>query len=527
MASGICFSTVALCTVLTVLAASANAASSTYDESKYCSCSEDSINRRGFPDGFVEGAYDENGKGSSMWDHFTHTYPDKILDGSNGDVAVDSYHQYKEDVKLLKNMGADAYRFSISWPRILPGGTISKGVNQDGINYYNNLINELLANGIQPWVTILHLDTSQALQDAYGGFLSPQIVKDFQDFADLLFSQFGDRVKHWATINEPWGLSYLGYTIGVFAPGRCSSWLDGSCTGGDSATEPYEITHNQLLSHAAVVKLYRDKYQELQKGEIGIVVNAFWFLPYDDTAESVKARDRGLAFMLGWIMDPVVYGRYPDIMRERVGNRLPRFSEDEAEMVKGSFDFIGLNYYSGKYAVSTDNVYHSPNEVSYLTDSGYNAVGDKDGIPIGERGSNYTWFNAYPKGLRRLLQYIKLQYTDPLIYITENGTDEDRNDNVTISEALKDYTRKKFFFDHLCCLREAIELDGVNVKGFFTWSLTDNYEWASGYLVRYGLNYVDFTDKYLQRYPKLSAQWLGTIFGRGDEKHRVREVSDH
>ncbi|KAL1560519.1 beta-glucosidase [Salvia divinorum] len=290
--------------------------------------------------------------------------------------------------------------------------------------------------------------------------------------------------------------------------------------GGDSATE---ITHNQLLSHAAVVKLYRDKYQELQKGEIGIMVNTFWFLPYDDTAKSVKARDRGLGFMLGWIMDPVLYGRYPETMRERVGNRLPRSSEGEAEMVKGSFDFIELNCYSGKYAIS----YHSPNEVSYVTDSGYNAVGDKDGIPIGEQGSNYTWYNVYPKGLRLLLQYIKLQYNDPLIYITENRIDVDRDDSVPMSEALKDYTRKKFFFDHLCCLREAIELDGVNVKGFFTWSLTDNYEWASGYLVRYGLNYVDFTDKYLWRYPKLSAQWLGSIFGRGDGTPRVREVSDH
>ncbi|KAL6546299.1 hypothetical protein OROMI_022020 [Orobanche minor] len=435
----------------------------------------------------VEGAYNENGKGLTMWDNFTHTYPDvigttreisyvnqysivdKIQDHSNGDVTVDSYHLYKEDVKLLKNMGVDAYKFSISWARILPGGAVSKGVNQYGIEYYNNLIDELLANGIQPWVTMFHLDTPQALEDSYGGFLSSRIVPIFKDFADLLFAEFGDRVKYWITINEPWCLSYRGYTVGVFAPARCSDRIQSSCIGGDSGIEPYIVMHNQLLAHAAIVKLYRNKYQDVQKGNIGITVNSFWFVPYDGTYESVRARNRAFDFMLGWVMDPITFGRYPKSMRRRTGHRLPEFTKEETNMLKGSFDFLGLNYYSAKYAINIARA-HS-DQVSYITDSGYTSTGIKDGLPIGEQGSNGSRYYSYPKGLRGML---RIRF------------DENKNDSLPISEAIKDYKRKEYLVDHLCCLREAIEQDGADVRGYFAWSLTDNFEWASGYLVLFG-----------------------------------------
>ncbi|KAL8033812.1 hypothetical protein ABFX02_13G180500 [Erythranthe guttata] len=532
-------------TVLTAVAlVSANSRSpqlhNNNDQHKYCTCNEAFINRRGFPDGFIfgsgsaayqiEGGYNESGKGTSMWDHFTHTYPDKIQDGSTGDVAVDSYHLYKEDVQLLKNMGFDAYKFSISWSRILPGGTVSKGVNQGGIDYYNDLINELLANGIQPWVTIMHFDTPQALEDAYGGFLSRRIVDDFRDFADLLFDQFGDRVKHWMTINEPWCFSYLGYTLGVFAPGRCSNSVSSTCTGGDSAVEPYIATHNQLLSHAAAVNLYKTKYQEVQKGKIGITINSFWFLSYNGTRENMDARDRAFDFMLGWVMDPITFGKYPDSMRKRVGNRLPEFTKEEEQMLKGSINFLGLNYYSGQYAI---NILRDPNTdddddaVSYVTDSGVVFSGLKDGVPIGEQSSNGSRYYSYPMGIRAILNHIKLKYNDPVIYITENGLDENRNDSLPMSEAIQDHRRKKYLLDHLCCLREAIK-DGVNVKGYFAWSLTDNYEWASGFLIRFGIHYVDFKDKNLTRYPKLSAQWLKANFDKTttDQNLQTRRIYD-
>ncbi|KAL2252087.1 UNVERIFIED_CONTAM: Beta-glucosidase 12 [Sesamum indicum] len=451
-----------------------------------------------------EGAFNVNAKGQSMWDNFTHMYPDKILDHSNGDTAVDSYHRYKEDVKIARYLGLDAYRFSISWPRILPGGTIKEGVNREGIDYYNNLINELLANGIEPFVTILHFDVPQALQDAYGGFLNAQIVDDFLDFSDLLFHQFGDRVKYWVTINEPWTFTVYGYAYGLFAPGRCSNWQGLNCTGGDSAIEPYLVAHNQLLAHSAVVNLYRNKYQAIQKGKIGISFASYWFEPHDETIENKKAKDRALDFMLGWFMEPLTRGTYPESMRVRVRGRLPKFTREEINMMEGSFDFIGFNYYGAMYAFNKPN----SSSFSYTTDSEIDITGRRNGKPIGEQARNSSRIYIYPQGLRKILRHIEEKYNDPLIYITENGLDEATNDTSGISYAIKDDMRKDYIHDHICCLHEAMEKDGANVKGYFVWSLMDNFEWASGFSVRFGLNYVDFKDKTLRRYPKQSALWF-------------------
>ncbi|GMN57296.1 hypothetical protein TIFTF001_026410 [Ficus carica] len=210
------------------------------------------LNRSSFPVDFIfgtasssyqyEGAVKEGGRGPSIWDTFTHNYPEKITDGSNGDVATDEYHRYKEDVGLMKDMNVDAYRFSISWSRLLPNGKLSGGVNKEGIKYYNNLIDALLANGLKPFVTLFHWDLPQTLEDEYGGFLSPHIVNHFKDYAELCYKEFGDRVKHWITLNEPYSYSNGGYAIGTLAPGRCSEWQNLNCTGGDSGTEPYLIS---------------------------------------------------------------------------------------------------------------------------------------------------------------------------------------------------------------------------------------------------------------------------------------------
>ncbi|KAK4386436.1 Beta-glucosidase 12 [Sesamum angolense] len=449
------------------MALSVSSSVNSSSESK-CECHHTSINPGNFPGGFIfgaassayqcEGAFNVNAKGLSMWDNFTHMYP---------------------------------------------GGTIKEGVNQEGIDYYNNLINELLANGIEPFVTILHLDVPQALQDAYGGFLSAQIVDDFLDFSDLLFHQFGDRVKYWVTINEPWTFSVYGYAFGLFAPGRCSNWQGLNCTGGDSAIEPYLVAHNQLLAHSAVVNLYRNKYQAMQKGKIGISFASYWFEPYDETIENKKAKDRALDFMLGWFMEPLTRGTYPESMRVRVRDRLPKFTEEEINMMEGSFDFIGFNYYGAMYAFNKPN----SSSFSYATDSEIDITGRRNGKPIGEQARNSSRIYIYPQGLGKILRHIKEKYNDPLIYITENGLDEATNDTLGISYAIKDDMRKDYIHDHICCLHEAMENDGANVKGYFVWSLMDNFEWASGFSVRFGLNYVDFKDKTLRRYPKHSALW--------------------
>ncbi|KAH9297383.1 hypothetical protein KI387_029065, partial [Taxus chinensis] len=229
--------------------------------------SQAQFGKKAFPSDFVfgvgsaayqyEGAAREDGRGPSIWDTFSHT-PGKVTDNSNGDVANDQYHRYKEDVKLLADLGVASYRFSISWSRIFPKG---RGmVNKKGVAYYNNLIDELLKYGIQPFVTIYHWDLPQALHDEYGGFVSDKIVKDFTAYADTCFEAFGDRVKKWVTINELLSMSLYGYSTGTHAPGRCSKSV-GNCTAGNSATEPYMVAHHLLLAHAATVKLYRDKYQ--------------------------------------------------------------------------------------------------------------------------------------------------------------------------------------------------------------------------------------------------------------------------
>ncbi|KAL2514181.1 Beta-glucosidase 17 [Forsythia ovata] len=355
------------------------------------------LNRTSFPSDFVfgaassayqyEGAAKEDGRGPSIWDNFTHKYPGKILDRSNGDIANDFYHRYKDDIKLMEFIGINAFRFSISWSRILPYGTLSKGVNKEGISFYNNLINELLSKGLQPFPTIYHWDLPQALQDEYGGFLSPRIVDDFRDFAEVCFKEFGDRVKHWVTMNEPYIFILGGYDLGIMAPGRCSSWMNNDCPGGNSAIEPYIAGHLMLLCHAQTVKLYREKYKPYQKGQIGIVLISHWFVPYSKRQADVKAAQRALDFMLGWFLNPLTYGDYPKSMHTLLGKRLPNFTHEEAELVKGSYDFLGLNYYTSFYAANLPAV--NTVNTSILTDSKANLTSERNGKFIGNPVCSY------------------------------------------------------------------------------------------------------------------------------------------
>ncbi|KAE9588311.1 hypothetical protein Lal_00002712 [Lupinus albus] len=484
------------------------------------------INRNSFPEGFIfgaasaayqyEGAVDVDGRGPCIWDSFTHNYPDKIQDRSNGDTAVDQYHRYKEDVDIMIDMNMDAYRFSISWSRILPKGKISGGVNKEGINYYNNLINEVLAKGLQPFVTIFHWDLPQALEEEYGGFLSPNIVNDFEDYAELCFKEFGDRVKHWITLNEPWTFSQNGYALGVFAPGRCSAWLNQNCTGGDSATEPYIVSHHLLLAHSAAVNVYRTKYQTSQKGLIGITLVTDWVLPLTDTKLDQQAAQRALDFMLGWYMEPLTRGSYPRSMQSLVKNRLPKFSSDQIKLLKGSFDFIGINYYTSCYAANAPQL--SGLSPSYLTDSLVNLLYERNGTAIGPRGASF-WLYVYPRGILDVLLYMKHKYNNPLIYITENGVDGLDDPTLSLEEALNDTYRIDYHYQHLYYLQNAIK-DGVNVKGYFAWSLMDNFNWDSGHRVRFGIYFVDYKNG-LKRHPKLSAHWFRNFL-----QHKKLELHD-
>ncbi|PIA43730.1 hypothetical protein AQUCO_01800055v1 [Aquilegia coerulea] len=469
------------------------------------------FNRSSFPKDFVfgtssssyqyEGAYNEDGRGPSNWDTYTHKHPERVAGSANGDVAIDHYHRYKEDVALMKDIGLDAYKFSISWSRILPNGKLSGGVNRKGIQFYNDLINELLSKGLQPYVTLFHWDVPQHLDEEYGGFLSSDIVLDFQDYAELCYKEFGDRVKHWVTLNEPWSFSNGGYTVGTFAPGRCSKSA-GNCSAGNSATEPYLTAHYQLLAHAAAVKVYKKKYQVNQKGIIGISLISDWAVPFSETQADTDATQRAIDFMFGWFMDPLTYGTYPKIMQSLCGDRLPKFTEEESYMIKGSYDFIGLNYYTAHYVVNYP--YSEDVQASYLRDCHCNKTMEKNGVPIGPKGGS-NWLSVYPRGILDLLHYIKKRYNNPMIYITENGIDEINNTTLSLEEALKDDMRIDYHSSHLSFALGAIN-EGVDLRGYFAWSFLDNFEWDDGYTVRFGINYIDFNT--MKRHPKHSSVWF-------------------
>ncbi|XP_024540409.1 beta-glucosidase 13 isoform X1 [Selaginella moellendorffii] len=484
------------------------------------------LSRRSFPKGFVfgtasaayqyEGAAKEGGRGPSIWDVYAHT-PGKIMDGTTGDVAVDQYHRYKEDVGLMVDMGVDAYRFSISWSRIFPEGRGK--INQEGVDYYNNLINELLKKGIQPYVTLFHWDSPQALEDAYKTWLSSRIVDDYAAYAEACFRAFGDRVKHWITFNEPHVVCNFGYNFGMLAPGRCSSEV-GNCSAGNSSVEPYIVGHHILLSHASAVKIYREKYQEKQAGIIGITLDAQWHEPFSRSSKDKAAARRALDFNLGWMLDPIVFGDYPATMRSRVRDRLPKFTKEQSKRLKGSHDFIGINHYTSFYDADASNSNHPQaafSQQAYFKDTGVFSTDTRNGRLIGQ---NVNGFYIVPFGMRRLLNYIRLRYNNPTIFITENGElwllkflslkslsgiSDVTNATAPLKEVLNDTTRVNFLKAYLSNLRAAIA-DGSDVRGYFVWSLLDNFEWSRGLSVKFGLYHVEY-EKDLQRVPKKSALW--------------------
>ncbi|CAM8984268.1 unnamed protein product [Rhodiola kirilowii] len=463
-----------------------------------------SIKRSDFPSDFLfgaassaaqtEGSIRADSRGPSVWDYFVRTNTEKIADNSSNDVAIDSYHRFKEDVRHVKDVGLTSYRFSISWTRIVPTGSVSDGINHKGIDHYNKLINEVVQNGLVPFVTLFHFDSPEILQAQYTEFLNESIVDDFRDYVEICFKSFGDRVKHWITINEPLIIAHYGYETGQHPPGRCSQPL-GTCPEGNSSTEPYIASHNLLLAHTAAANLYKQKFQAMQGGEIGISLVGQYFEPYSNSWEDIEAAKRAMDFTFGWYMDPLVFGEYPSTMRKLVKDRLPQFTKEQQYSIKWSFDFIGINYYTSRYAqaaVATNNI----STKSFSTDSLTN-------ITSKAQGSSYIYI--YPDGLQKVLEYTKNKYSSPKIYITENGVTEARNDTLKLEESLNDPHRVSFISEHLDRVHKVME-NGVKVGGYFYWSIFDSFEFSDGYTVRYGLHFVDY-EKNLRRVPKKSLTW--------------------
>jgi beta-glucosidase len=438
----------------------------------------------------IEGAWLEDGKGLSIWDAFCHT-PGKIKNDDTGDVACDHYHRFKDDVKLMAAMGLRAYRFSLSWPRIQPTGRGKP--NTEGIRFYSDLIDALLAHNITPWVTLYHWDLPLALQMEYDGWLNPKLANFFADYAAICFEVFGDRAKNWLTLNEPWCSAVLGHGKGIHAPGRISR------------DAPYLAGHTLLRAHALAVERYRTQFQPRQKGRIAITNNCDWREPFTDSDADRQAAQRAVEFFLGWFADPIFKGDYPAVMRERLGDRLPHFTDAESELLKGSADFFGLNHYTTMYAANAADS-KAANPVSdnsgMAEDQGVTLASD----PEWEK-TEMEW-NIVPWGFRKLLQWIDARYDSPNIYVTENGC---AMPDMLENGQVNDSQRIAFFDGYLNAAYEALA-NKVNLKGYFAWSFMDNFEWGEGYSRRFGLHHVDYATG--RRTPKASAKWYAEVIKR-------------
>ncbi len=415
----------------------------------------------------IEGAAFKDGRGLSIWDTFSHT-PGKVVGGDNGDVACDSYHRYEEDIEIMKDLGIDMYRFSVSWPRIFPNGTGE--INPKGLAYYHDLVDKLIESGIEPMCTLYHWDLPQALQDE-GGWDNRETIDAFVNYAETMFNEFKGKIKYWITLNEPWCISFLSNYIGAHAPGYTDLQL---------ATQ---ISHHLLVAHGKTVK----KFRELDiEGEIGFAPNTTWLEPYSNKQEDIDACRRENAYFIEWFMDPVFKGEYPQFMVDwfkKKGVEL-NIEDGDLEAIHQPIDFLGINYYTGHVA-------------RYKEDEG---LFDWEYVEMGYERTDIDW-PVYPEGFYKVLTYINDRYGNVPIYITENGSCY--NDE-PVDGRVKDAARTKYLKQHLTALSRSIDA-GVNIKGYLTWSLLDNFEWAEGYSKRFGIVYVDYITQ--KRTKKDSFYW--------------------
>ncbi|CAG9981397.1 unnamed protein product [Clonostachys byssicola] len=463
----------------------------------------------------IEGAVAEDGRGKSIWDTYCHLEPTRTK-GANGDVACDHYHRFEQDIELLSKYGAKAYRFSISWSRIIPLGGRNDPLNEAGIAFYNRLIDGLLARGITPWVTLYHWDLPQGLHDRYGGWLNvDEIQLDFERYARVCFERFGDRVKDWITLNEPWIQSIFGYSTGGNAPGRSST--NKQSTEGDSTTEPWITGKAQIMSHARAVAAYDRDFRPSQKGKIGISLNGDYYEPWDANDERDKeAAERRMQFHIGWFANPIFLKQdYPECMRTQLGSRLPRFTESDFEILRAAeTDFYGMNYYTSQFARHRETPAPDTDYVGNVDELQEN----KEGLPVGEK-SGLHWLRSCPGMFRKHLTRVYRLYGKP-IYITENGCPCPGEDKMTREEAINDPYRIRYFEKHLDSISKSINEDGSVISGYFAWSLLDNLEWSDGYGPRFGVTFTDYDT--LERTPKKSALLLHSMI---TERQAVKAAS--
>jgi len=453
----------------------------------------------------VEGAWNENGKAESIWDKYSHN-SSNIIDASNADIATDSYHRILQDIQLLRDMHVSTYRFSVSWPRLLPNSEDPTEINKDAMIYYNELIDNLLEANIEPLVTLYHWDLPNYIQEKWGGWQNISTSDRFAEYANVCYKLFGNRVKTWITFNEPREITLGGYEIGYKAPGLTLS-----------GTGTYNTTLTVLVSHAKAYHLYQNKYKESQKGRVGISLNCDWAEVKDPTAENIDAQNRFLQWYIGIFAHPIFKGDFPQVMKSRIADkssrqgyrksRLPKLDTETVNMIKGTADFLGLNHYTTRYVENHEFPASEDQQASYQNDADVHAWADPT-WPV----SGSSWLHVVPWGLKKLLIWLHQEYPEmKSIWITENGVSELVTPNTKI-----DLCDKQRIFYHKTYINEmlrAIEINNVPVEGYTAWSLMDNFEWSHGYTERFGFHWVNFQSKNRERIPKASSYFYKQMAG--------------
>jgi beta-glucosidase len=452
-----------------------------------------------FPDGFhwgtatssyqIEGAWDEDGKGPSIWDTYAHT-PGKIRDGSTGDVANDHYHRYKEDVRLMKDLGATAYRFSIAWPRIFPNGT--GAANPKGLDFYSRLVDELLAAGVAPFATLYHWDLPQALHDTHGGWQSRDTAQAFADYAGYVAEKLSDRVRHFFTINEFHTFVDVGYRGLELDVGGKTVTLEVAPGLRLPPGELNQVRHHAVLAHGLAVRAIRARAKPGTK--CGPAENIQIAVPLIETPEHVKAAEAATREMNAPYLTVMLEGRYADGYLNASGKDAPKFTDDDLRAIGEPVDFVGINVYRPSVYV-----------LAAAEAPGYRVVPLNASHPK----MHSSWHVFGPEALYWAPKFVQSLWKAKEIYITENGCAAD--DTRAADGNVYDTDRVMFLRHYLTQLRRATA-DGVPVKGYFQWSLMDNFEWSAGYGNRFGIVYVDFQTQ--TRTPKMSAAYFREVAAR-------------
>jgi beta-glucosidase len=441
----------------------------------------------GFPEQFlwgaataayqVEGAVDEDGRGESLWDRFCAT-SGKVRNGDSGAVACDFYHRYRDDIALMRDLGLTAFRFSVAWPRVLPEGRGK--VNEAGLDFYDRVVDELLAAGIEPVVTLYHWDLPVALEDA-GGWPARQTAEAFREYAATVARRLGERVSRWITHNEPWVAAWLGYGWGQHAPGRTS------------VADALAAAHHLLLSHGLAAEALR---LEAAEAHVGITLNLTQADPAGESPGDTAAAREAEGEQNAWFLDPLFRGEYPADVLERFAPDVPPVRDGDLAVISGPLDFLGVNYYHRQVVRRRED---GGRDVVHQPESRYTEMG----------------WEVSPEGLFELLVRLRDEYAPAAIHITENGaafSDVRGHDG-----SVYDPERQEYLAAHVDVVRRAIAA-GVPVDGYFVWSLLDNFEWAHGYSKRFGIVYVDYPT--LARIPKSSFYWYRDFISRAGNGSR-------